>query len=67
MIVRRGRRPGGHERPGLSPEAMAINLLLSSNGDKLYYLRYYIFTGPDLVPIEVKQSWNQELRYHFRS
>ena len=33
-----GRRSGVRERPGLSPAVMAINLLLSSNGDKLDYL-----------------------------
>ena len=63
VIVRRGRGkdPGGCERPGSSPSVTAINILLLSNGDKLDYLRDYIFTGPDSVPSEVNWAWNQEL------
>ena len=57
-----GKRPGGREPPGLSPAVMAINLLLSSNGDRLDYLRDHVFTGPDSVPSEVTRAWNQEDR-----
>ena len=35
-------------------------LLLSSNGDKLDYVRDYIFTGPDSVPSEVTPARNQD-------
>ena len=48
-----GRKPGGHERPFPSPEVMAHNILMSSNGDKLDYLRDYIFTVTGSIPSEV--------------
>ena len=48
-----GWRLGGREQPGLSPTVMAINLLMSSNGDELDVIYETIFTGPYSVPIEV--------------
>ena len=59
-VEERGCRPGGRDNPSTSPEVMEINLLMLSNGDKLYVIYETTFTGPDSVPIEVTRAWNQE-------
>ena len=45
-----GWRPGGRERPGLSPAVMAINLLILSNGDKLEVIYETTFYGTVFSP-----------------
>ena len=45
-----GRRLSGHERPGPSPAVMAINLLLSSNGDILRLSTRLNFYGTGFSP-----------------